>query len=387
VIEYTVPGFLHWWAVLLPFILFLWTGIALAAQDTWNGVERVVALGDVHGDYQQFVTLLRAAGVIDQHDAWTGGKTHLVQVGDVPDRGPESRRAMDLLMALEKQASKAGGYVHALIGNHEAMNLYGDLRYTTREEFAAFAKDDPRNAADLLYLRHIEEQKKANPSGKLPKFDKAYRQQWESQVPAGFFAHRYQFGPSGTYGKWIRGHNAIVKINDTLYLHGGLSPKYAKASMGEINEAVRAELEDFSKLAGGMVMDEEGPLWYRGLALDDEKSLETHVTALLAHHGAARIVVGHTVTEGAVIPRFEGRVLLIDAGMTQFYGARQACLVIEDGKPYALHRGNRFELPANSGADFLRYLKQAAALDPPPSPLDAGIKDLEAKLAVASPGR
>ena len=100
------------------------------------------------------------------------------------------------------------------------------------------------------------------------------------------FAHRYQFGPSGTYGKWIRGHNAIVKINDTLYLHGGLSPKYAGTSVGEINAAVRAELEDFSKMPGGMVRDDDGPLWFRGLALADEKSLEAHVTAVLAHHDA-----------------------------------------------------------------------------------------------------
>jgi hypothetical protein len=149
---------------------------------------------------------------------------------------------------------------------------------------------------------------------------------------------------------------------------------------------VRDALEDFSKLAGGLVMDEEGPLWYRGLALDEENLLETHVPALLAHYRAARIVVGHTVTDGTVIPRFGGRVLLIDAGMTQFYGARQACLVIEEGKPYVLHRGHRLELPSNEGPDLLRYLKQAAALDPPPSPLEAQIAEMEAKL-VTSPGR
>ena len=133
-----------------------------------------------------------------------------------------------------------------------------------------------------------------------------------------------------------------------------------------------------------MVRDDDGPLWFRGLALADEKSLEAHVTAVLAHHRAARIVIGHTVTEGTVIPRFGGRVLLIDAGMTQFYGARQACLVIEDGKPYVLHRGRRLELPSDSGPDLLRYLKQAAALDPPPSPLQPRIAEMESKL-VTSP--
>ncbi len=373
--------------MLRPFVFFLWIGLALAAQDTWSGVERIVALGDVHGDYQQFVTLLRAAGLIDSQEAWTGGKTHLVQVGDVVDRGPESRRAMDLLINLEKQASKAGGLVHALIGNHEAMNVYGDLRYTTRAEFAAFINDDPHDAADRLYAGHIEELKKTKAADGLPKFDDAYRKNWESKFPPGLFAHRFQFSPAGIYGKWIRGHNVIIKINDTLYLHGGISPKYANAGVAEINAAVRAELEDFTKMTGGLVRDDEGPLWFRGLALGDEKSLAAHVTAMLAHHGATRIVIGHSVTEGAVLSRFDGRVLLIDAGMTQFYGARQACLVIEDGKPYVLHRGRRLELPSDSGPGLLRYLKQAAALDPPPSPLQPRITELESKLTPATPPR
>ena len=92
----------------------------------WTGVERTVAVGDVHGDYDQLAAVLKSAGLIDEQGNWSGGKTHLVQNGDVLDRGPDSRKAMDLLMRLEKQAAEAGGYVHALIGNHEAMNVYGD---------------------------------------------------------------------------------------------------------------------------------------------------------------------------------------------------------------------------------------------------------------------
>src|SRR5580765_5834762 len=125
----------------------------------WTGIDRIVAVGDVHGDYDQLVAVLRSAGLIDEQGTWSGGKTHLVQNGDVLDRGPDSRKAMDLLMRLEKQAAEAGGFVHALIGNHEAMNVYGDLRYVSREEFAAFTKDDPHDAAERLYAGHIEELK------------------------------------------------------------------------------------------------------------------------------------------------------------------------------------------------------------------------------------
>ena len=45
------------------------------------------------------------------------------------------------------------------------------------------------------------------------------------------------------------------------------------------------------------------------------------------------------------MPRFDGKVLMIDVGLSQFYGAHTACLVVEDGKPFALHRGNKVPLP------------------------------------------
>ena len=90
--------------------LFLAGGLSLyAAQDVWTGVERVIAVGDVHGDYEQLVAVLQSAGVIDQEEKWVGGKTHLVQTGDMLDRGPDSRKVMDLLMRLERRSKQSGG--------------------------------------------------------------------------------------------------------------------------------------------------------------------------------------------------------------------------------------------------------------------------------------
>src|SRR6185295_5418060 len=95
-----------------------------AGDDVWTGIDRVVAVGDVHGDHDQLVAVLRSAGLLDAQLKWSGGKAHLVQTGDILDRGPDSRKAMDLLMRLEVEARAAGGEVHCLIGNHEAMNCY-----------------------------------------------------------------------------------------------------------------------------------------------------------------------------------------------------------------------------------------------------------------------
>jgi hypothetical protein len=332
-------------------LLALMLANAATAQtaDVWNGVDRIVAIGDVHGDYEQFVTVLRFAGLIDAEGNWTGGKTHLVQTGDLVDRGPQSRRVMDLVMKLEAQAARSGGFVHALIGNHEAMNIGGDLRYVSAADFASYRSESPEE---------------------------------EPGKPAGYAGHRRLWGPDGTYGKWIRGLNAIVRINDTVFVHGGIGPKYASRSIREINDRIREELNDPSKLQGGWAMDTEGPLWYRGLAEGDEQALGMHVAAVLANLKAARMVIGHTFTDGAITPRFGGKVLLIDIGLARIYDPllRQACLVIENGRPFVLHRGSRLELPSDEGRDTLRYLKAAAALDPQPSSLGKRIAELELKL-------
>ena len=353
-----------------------------AAKDTWSGVERIVAVGDVHGDYGQFVEVLRTAGVIDRKNKWTGGKTHLVQTGDVPHRGPDSRKAMDLLMRLEKQAKKAGGFVHALIANHEAMNVYGDLRYVHPGEYKAFRAMSSGEVRDAYYKAHVERlQSNPGPEGP-PAFNASYRERWDRQFPLGYFGHRRQFAPNGKYGRWIRNHNAIIKINDILFLHGGLGPDYVALTIPEINDRVRGELEEFSKLSGGIVIDPEGPLWYRGLAQHDQESEEPHLQALLNQHGARRIVMGHTIVAQAVMPRFGGRAIFIDVGMSAFYGGPAACLLIEGGQLFAIHRGEKLPLPTtDSQPDLLAYLKKAAALDPVPSPLAKAIASLAAKAA------
>jgi hypothetical protein len=370
--------------MMLLSVLFLFPSAAFADDSTWSGVQRIVAVGDVHGDYEQLVEVLRSAEVINKRSKWTGAKTHLVQIGDLPDRGPDTRKILDLFMKLETEARRAGGAVHALIGNHEAMNIYGDLRYVTPEEFASFRDANSEGIRAAFYKKHLEQLAAAaaedEKNAVVP--DEAYRKAWEKKYPLGYFEHRFQFGPNGKYGKWIEAHNTIILINDTLFVHGGISPKYADFSLETINNRIREELRDFSMLKGGIAMDPDGPLWYRGLARDEETALGEHVDRLLKMHGARRIVVGHTPTDGAVIPRFGGKVLLIDVGLSAYYGARLACLLIEGDNAYAIHRGKRLPIPSDSGLQLLQYLKHAAALDPKPSPLINLISETESRLAV-----
>jgi hypothetical protein len=113
------------------------------------------------------------------------------------------------------------------------------------------------------------------------------------------------------------------------------------------------------------------------LAREDERSIAGELETLLQTHEVKRIVLGHTPTDGAIVPRFGGKVLLADVGMSASFGSRSACLVIQDSTVSALHRGKRLALPDGSPGDLIRYYKEAAAADPDPSPLNALIAKLD----------
>lgn len=340
------------------FCFFLVPASYASAQDEFQGVERTVAVGDIHGGFEELTGILRSAKLLDGRNRWAGGKAHLVQTGDLVDRGPDSRKVMDLLMQLEKQAEQAGGRVHVLLGNHESMNLVGDLRYVSHEEYEAF------RTPDSAQLRNQAFEALADPAMKS---DSTYRKKWEDEHPLGWVEHRQAFGSTGRYGKWLREKNVVLKINNALYCHGGISPKYRSLSLREINERARAELRDFSKLKDGMVLDPQGPLWYRDLADAPESELMPHVDAVLQAYGVSYLIIAHTPTSGVVLPRFGGKLFMIDVGLSKTYGEAHACLVFEGLQPYALHRGSRVEL--SPGDDVLLYLRKIEHLEPPGSPL------------------
>ncbi len=348
-------------------------GPELAAQDSFVGVSRIVAVGDVHGDFAQFTTVLRQAGVIDAKNRWAGGQTHLVQTGDVPDRGPDSRKVMDLLMDLTPQAAKAGGRVHALIGNHEAMMILGDLRYVSPGEYEAFRTTGSEDLRDRAF---------AGMADPARKNDAEYQRQWRAERPLGWVEHRRAFETRGRYGSWIRRNNAVLKIDGFLFLHGGIGPNYAASTVASINDSVRRALGPGADPA--VAEDPEGPLWYRGLATSEEAPLAGHIDQVLANFGVRHVVIGHSVTAGTVMTRHDGKVIMIDVGLSAVYGGPPACLVIENGVPYTMHRGQKLELPLG-GADPLPYLKAAAALDPQPSRLQKLIDQLVAEPAGAAP--
>lgn len=328
----------------------------------WTGVDRVVAIGDLHGDYEQYLKVMKSAGLVDKKEKWSGGQTHLVQTGDITDRGPDSRKIIDHLVKLSKQAQKAGGYVHLLIGNHESMNVVGDLRYVAPGEFAAFTSKNSARLQDLQWQRQIEWMKV-----NVPEFEtmdiEAYRNEWEQQVPLGWVEHRIAWSMNGEYGQWVKDNQVAVQINDSIFLHGGISAKYCKFSLQSLTEQVIAAMQTYDPAVISIVNDPEGPLWYRGLAQEEESDdiFSQTLDNILERYGAKRIVIGHTPTGGVVWPRFDQRVVANDTGIASYYGAHIGVLELTPQGATAIYGDTRIPLPSgNSGREeYLRLVIEA----------------------------
>jgi len=288
--------------------------------------ERIVAVGDAHGAFDKFVTILREAKLIDSRRRWIGGRAIFVQTGDITDRGPDSRKIIDLLRKLTEEAAKAGGQVHALLGNHEAMRVLSFYRDVGPGEYAAFRTPESENLRDRYYeLVLAESEKQAKAAG--TKFDaRAFRTEFLNTTPLGFVEMQMAFAPKADYGRWLRERDTMIKINGIAFMHGGASAAVAPLGCAAINARVRAELGTMTMADPGIetsfLMGTDGPLWYRGLVDGTPGIGPVEVEAILTALGARALVVGHTVPDGfRVRSSYEGRIVQIDTGMLngEFY--------------------------------------------------------------------
>lgn len=326
----------------LAIVLTLGPLFADDIQCIWKDAERIVAVGDIHGDYENFVQILKGIGLVNDDLDWIGGATHLVQTGDVMDRGPDAREAFDLLKKLEKEAPRYGGMVHVLLGNHEEANLVGIAfdypGYVTPEQFADFLPKRYRRSRE----KSIRKKYKNNESPEIP-LQQALNEYWYEMMQTDIEARRtYLEHFHDEYGKWLLDKNAVIKINDIIFVHGGISPEFSTWELQKINDQLRKELTAIWHGVGlvpEIVFDSEAPLWFRDLILWDEKQYAEQVDTILANLGASHIVMGHTVREDAlaqnpspVLSRFNGKVWGIDTGISDFYGGVLSALRIQNGE-------------------------------------------------------
>ena len=373
-------------------LLVLAASVRAVGAEEWrfDDVERIVAFSDVHGDYDAMVATLQSAGVIDEELAWCGGKTNLVIVGDILDRGPGSRAAMDLLMRLEQESQLAGGRVHVLIGNHEVMNIVGDMRYVHAGEFASFAADESAEERERWYTAWQTQRQ-------LPGADAvASRNQFDKDFPAGFFAHRRAFAPDGQYGEWLLQKPMLVVVDGNAFVHGGLSPSVAEGGLQGVNRDLVDDIRLYARqmqllmdegvllptdpnrqhvdivdrvnpstLKGPTVIEAvadvrrlndelfsyQSPHWYRGHTYCSELIEGDRIDAALKKIQANRVIVGHTPTPNReVVERLDGRVIEIDTGMNNdYYRGSGHALIIENGVVSVMNEnGEADDLPVPS---------------------------------------
>ena len=304
----------------------------LAASSGARQTARIVAVGDLHGDYSAWLDIARDARLIDASGRWSGGSTTLVQLGDVTDRGPDSLKIIRSLRQLQKQAPRAGGKVIVLLGNHEAMNLLGDLRYTTSGEFAAFAD----GGSLARRIRAYEANRAAIEAAyreRNPALDaEAIRAAWMTAHPPGWVEHRLAWAPTGELGRWAAGNPAVARVGDTLFVHGGLSAEYAAITLDAINRRARDAMLAADDRPSSILNDPLGPLWYRGLVGPDPEAqaargaagrpgptIDQELATVLAAHRVARMVIAHTPSLEGIRITNGGRLIRIDTGISRHY--------------------------------------------------------------------
>jgi hypothetical protein len=259
----------------------------------FKGVEKIATLSDIHGQFDLAVEILQNNEIIDNELNWGFEDGHLVIVGDIFDRGGKVTETLWLVYKLEQQAREAGGNLHYLLGNHEYMVLHNDLRYL-HEKYP--------NVSGLLGVEYDD-----------------------------------LYSNNTVLGRWLRSKHTIIKINEHLFVHGGISQDFISAAgvdFEAINDTMRKSIErskeemktsDFYSTYYGST----GPIWYRGYFYDpiSEQAVDSILTRVQSEH----IVVGHCSND-EVVSRYNTKVFGVDSSIKK--GEYGEILFLLDSKFY-----------------------------------------------------
>jgi len=261
--------------------------------------ERVVAIGDLHGDLDATRTALRLAGAIDTLDGWIGGDLVIVQTGDVLDRGDEEEAIFRLLERLSLEAEAAGGAIHLLNGNHELMNAYLDFRYVTEGGYEDFEDVTVVETVDSL-LATLEPNQRARAQA---------------------------LRPGGEFARLLAERNTILIVGRSVFVHGGVLPEHVELGVDRMNEEIQEWLRDEAPQPE-WIRGSRSPVWTRLYSDAPNGAACDTLGLVLDRLDVDRMVVGHTVQDGGVTAYCGGRVWCIDVGMAEHYGGSSEVLEI-----------------------------------------------------------
>jgi hypothetical protein len=289
------------------------------------------------------------------------------------DRGDQSKEAFDLLIRLQKEAVESGGKVHFLLGNHEEMNITGIVfrqpQYVSPKQFASFLPEKYRTKKENEFRAQLQNLSEIEANSDTSLLDSYMETKWRNLMSDEEAQALYVNTFNEDYGRWICEQNAVIKINDIIFSHGGISERYADWPLQEINDVLRYELNEFRRaykrgitprLKRRILYEPDSPLWNRDLATKEEKTYGRIVKKILKNHRANYMVVAHTPPGSPVVSendkdeialrtRFGQRVWMIDTGIADYYYGILSFLYVEDG---VLNMEEWTEAVYAEGSDF-----------------------------------
>ena len=316
--------------------------------------ERVVTIGDLHGDLEQTKRAFRACHLTDLKDKWIGGKTTVVQVGDQLDRGPDEVAVMYFLERVAEEAERSGGELVRILGNHETLNIAGRFRYAQREGCADFTRwrDRQKIGMELKKMcfgsekqmeRRYRKKKQTNwcayETGekrheKLPSWiredDVHSINRWKAVCPGGEFTKRF-----------FAGKNVAERVGSTLFVHAGVLEHHALYGLENINKDVRewaSNAENPRGVPPSHVQSDQSIVWARDYAHTEEERCDCAKLSRALHFlpGVERVVVGHTIQKGGggATAACDGKVLRVDVGMSRGCGGNtsEGVEILNDGE-------------------------------------------------------
>ena len=291
-------------SVLLILLCAIAFGNVVGAVDDiplrYPAAQRVVAIGDVHGDLDATRRALMLAGAIDENNRWIGGDLVVVQTGDQLDRGDDEQAILDFLARLVDEARQAGGALHVLNGNHELMNVKLDLRYVTPGGYEDF--EDFASGIDVDTV--------------LTAYDESHR----GRVAA--------FRPGGPYAEMLSRRNTIVIVGETVFVHGGILPEHIDYGLERINVELREWMAGDAQRPE-WIAKKESPVWSRRYSMDVDEDACMVLDEVLERLGARRMIVGHSIQDDGIVSYCDGKVWCVDVGMATHYGGDVQVLEIK----------------------------------------------------------
>lgn len=266
---------------------------------------KILAIGDLHGDSGAFLRIADRFGLCDSSLDWSADEVHLIQMGDVCDRGTDSRTIYDLLVRWQLQAPARGSAVSFILGNHEVMNAFGFHSYTNPEDFAGYASYPGSTGSD---------------------------------------EYAGAFSPRGWLYGWLASQHAVLKAGPFVFGHGDLPVTAAGLPWDELDRVTMETFRDSPKdlppdrLPPLLFSETESVLWCRSGGYDPVPGYDDALSEFLAVNEAAAFVCGHTPSrDGRFTRLYEGRYLCIDTAAAFRHRGRGAvsALVYEDGKTFA----------------------------------------------------